>query len=182
MFDPVKAWHEEHMYFGRLLALLQHEMDVFATGDTPNYALMLDIIEYLRDYADQYHHPREDAVFAKVLVKYPDRRLPLARLQQEHRVIAHAGISLQRMLEELQSDAVLSRSEVEVAAATYLVYYGNHIMREEEDILPLAAKALTAEDWSAAAAAAPGGEDPVFGKNPKARFHELRRRIALEAA
>ena len=81
MVDPIKSWHEEHMYFSRLLALLQHEVDVFATAEAPNYPLMLDIIEYLRDYADQYHHRREDAVFSRLLHYLPDRQLPLARLQ-----------------------------------------------------------------------------------------------------
>jgi hemerythrin-like domain-containing protein len=181
MVDPIKSWHEEHMYFNRLLALLQHEVDVFATAEAPNYPLMLDIIDYLRDYADRYHHPREDAVFSRLAHYLPDRQLPLARLQQEHRVIANAGTTLRRLLEEVQADAVVSRVEVEVAAATYLVYYGNHIAKEEEDVLPLAAKALSADDWRAAAAAAPAGDDPLFGGSPKARFHELRRRISLEA-
>jgi hemerythrin-like domain-containing protein len=182
MVDPIKAWHEEHMYFNRLLALLQREVDVFATAQSPNYRLMLDIIEYLRDYADHYHHPREDEVFRRLVRYQPDRQLPLARLQQEHRVIANAGSTLQRLLEELQSDAVISRTEVEVAAATYLVYYGNHIATEEEDILPLAATALSADDWREAAAAAPSGQDPLFGSRPQARFSDLRRRISLEAA
>ena len=182
MADPVRSGHEEQVYFSRLLALLQHEVDVLATTEAPNYPLMLDIIEYLRDYADRYHHPREDAVFSRLLHYLPDRQLPLARLQQEHRVIANAGTTLQRLLEEVQSDAVLSRVEVEVAAATYLVYYGNHIAREEEDILPLAARALSADDWRAAAAAAPAGHDPLFGNGAQERFRDLRRRISLEAS
>jgi len=182
MVDPIKSWHEEHMYFNRLLALLQHEVDVFATSEVPNYALMLDIIEYLRDYADHFHHPREDAVFRKLVKYQPQMQLPLARLQQEHRVIANAGTTLQRLLEELQPDAIVSRNEVEVAAATYLVYYGNHIAKEEEDVLPQAAKALSAEDWRAATAAAPAGDDPLFGSKPRERFSDLRRRISLEAA
>lgn len=182
MVDPVRSWHEEHMDFKRLLALLQHEVDVFATTEVPNYPLMLDIIDYLRDYADRYHHPREDAVFSRLVHYRPDRQLPVARLQQEHRVIASAGSTLRRLLEEVQSDAVLARAEVEVAAATYLVYYGNHIAREEEDILPLAASTLSADDWRAAAAAAPAGDDPLFGSSPQARFRDLRRRILLEAA
>ena len=101
---------------------------------------------------------------------------------RNHRIIASAGITLQRLLEEVQSDAVLSRSEVEVAAATYLVYYGNHIAREEEDILPLAASTLSADDWRGAADAAPAGDDPLVGSSPQERFRDLRRRIALEAA
>jgi hemerythrin-like domain-containing protein len=47
------------------------------------------------------------------------------------------------------------RSELEVALATYLVYYGNHIAKEEEDVLSRAAQHLTAEDWQAVRAAVP---------------------------
>ena len=181
MGDPVKAWHEEHMYFNRLLRLLQHEVEVFSTAEVPNYPLMLDIISYLRDYADQYHHQREDEVFRRLALRCPEQRPTLARLQQEHRIIAQAGTALMRLLEEVQSDAVVSRAEIEVAAATYLVYYGNHIGNEEEEILPLAARTLSDDDWKAAKAAAPAGNDPLLGAHPEERFRELRRRIAIEA-
>lgn len=181
MGDPVKAWHEEHMYFNRLLQLLQREVEVFATAEVPNYALMQDIISYLRDYADQFHHPREDAVFRRLALSCPEQRPLVARLQQEHRVIANAGATLMRLLEEVQSDAVVSRAEIEVAAATYLVYYGNHIGNEEEEILPLAHRILSDADWQAAKAAAPAGNDPLLGAHPEERFRDLRRRIAVEA-
>ena len=181
MKDPVGKWHEEHMYFHRLLELLRHEVDQLALGETPNYALMLDIIDYLRDYSDHVHHPREDAVFRRLARYCPDRELPLARLRQEHRIIAHTGESLRRLLQEAASDAMVSRAEIEVAAASYLVYYGNHIETEEEDILPLAQQKLTEADWQAARDAAPAGKDPLLGAHPEARFKDLRRRIALEA-
>ena len=76
---------------------------------------------------------------------------------------------------------MVQRAEIEVAAATYLVYYGNHIAKEEEDVLPRAAQVLTQEDWEAVALAAPPGRDPLFGADPVDRYRELRRRIALEA-
>ena len=76
---------------------------------------------------------------------------------------------------------VVPREEVEAAAATYLVYYGNHIAREEENVLRLAAQHLSPEDWDAVKAAAPAGKDPLFGKETESRYRELRRQIALEA-
>jgi hemerythrin-like domain-containing protein len=82
-------------------------------------------------------------------------RLRLARLKQEHRVIAHAGEVLAGHLDAILNGAVVPRAQVETAAATYLVYYGNHIAKEEEDVLPRAAAALTAGDWQAVAAAPP---------------------------
>ena len=181
MTDPIAAWRAEHAYFNQLLRLLHKEVDVFHTGSQPNYELMLDIISYLRDYSDQYHHPREDVAFDRRAPRCPDIELVLARLRQEHRVIAHAGETLRNHLEAAFGGTIVPIAEIEVAAATYLVYYGNHIAREDEDVLPRAAQVLTPEDWEAVRTAVPPSRDPLFGDHPEERYRELRRQIALEA-
>jgi hemerythrin-like domain-containing protein len=169
------------MYFKRLLDRLEKEIDLFTSGERPNYELMLDIVTYLREFTDRIHHPREDVAFACLARRFPDMQLPLARLQQEHRVIAHAGETLRNHLVAILDGAIVPRAEVEAAAATYLVYYGSHIAREEEAVLPRAATALTREDWQAVRNAVPHAEDPLFGPKPEERFTQLRRQIALEA-
>ena len=181
MANPIAAWHDEHNYFRQLLDLLHKQVDAFHTGKRPNYELMLDIISYLQGYADQLHHPREDAAFARMAQYRPDLKLVLARLGQEHRVIAHLGESLVKLLNGILSGDIVQRAEVEVAAATYLVYYGNHIAKEEEGILSRAAQALTPEDWAAVNSEVPAGRDPLFGAGPEERYQELRRQIAREA-
>jgi len=175
--DPVAAWHSEHVYFARLLELLRRELDVFHRGERPNYELMLDIISYLRDYSDRYHHPREDEAFARLARRCPDMELVLARLVQEHRVIAHAGEKLLEQLNAALGGQVLPRAEIEMAAATYLVYYGSHLAKEEKDVLTRAAKELTEEDWQAVMAAVPAGRDPLFGERPEERYRELLARL-----
>ncbi|HEY3077901.1 MAG TPA: hemerythrin domain-containing protein, partial [Burkholderiales bacterium] len=111
----------------------------------------------------------------------PDLKPVLARLEQEHRVIARAGETLRQHLEASLNGAMIARAEVEVAAATYLVYYGNHISKEEELVMPRASETLSAEDWAAVKAAAPAQPDPLFGERPEARYGELRRQIARAA-
>jgi len=179
--DPIAAWHEEHVYFNQLLHLLQREVDVFHRGGRPNYELMSDVVSYLREYGDQAHHPREDVAFERLAKRCPDMQLALARLAQEHRVIAHAGETLQRQIEAILGGAIVPRAEVEVAAATYLVYYGNHIAKEEEDVLRRAALHLTDADWEAVQNAVPVLRDPLFGKQAQERYRALRRQIAIEA-
>jgi len=181
MAGPVELWHAEHVYFNGLLSLLHKEVDVFASGERPNYELMADIVSYLHEYSDRFHHPREDVAFTRLAQHCPELRLPLMRLAQEHRVLERAGETLQGHIESILSGAMVPREEVEVAAATYLVYYGNHIAKEEEDVLTAAAKHLTAEDWKAVKDAVPPGDDPLFGARPLDRFRELRRRIGLES-
>jgi hemerythrin-like domain-containing protein len=143
----VQAWRDEHRHFGELLERLQEELDLFATGERPDYELMLETLTYLREFCDRVHHRREDAAFARLARRVPALELPLARLQQEHRVIAHAGETLRGMLAAVLDGAALPRAEVEAAAATYLVYYRNHIAHEEREILDRAQATLTAEDW-----------------------------------
>lgn len=184
MTNPIEAWRTEHAYFSRLLALLRRELDAFHNGERPNYELMLDIIGYLREYSDELHHPREDVAFARMQPRCPELKLVLARLEQEHRAIARAGEALRKELEAALDGAVLPRDEIEMAAATYLVYYGNHIAKEDEDVLPRAGEVLEPADWAAVRDAVPPRHDPVFGKGGDGsaeHFRELRRHIALEA-
>ncbi len=106
--------------------------------------------------------------------------LELSRLRQEHRVIAHAGEILRELLERAVGDGRFLREELEATAATYVLYYRNHLATEEQRILPGAATALTRADWDKVATAAPAMRDPLFGDKPEDRYRTLRRQIALE--
>ena len=181
MAEPITAWHADHVNFARLLDLLERELAAFHAGEQPDYAVMLDIVHYLRHYPDRFHHPREDVAFARLVERDPALELQLARRLQEHRVIAAAGERLLEVLEGAAEGALIERSAVEAAAATYLVYYRHHLAAEEQEVIPRAAQLLTPGDWAAVAAAAPGGFDPLFGEASEARYRELRRQIALEA-
>jgi len=151
----VAQWHAEHRHFGQLLDQLQQQLDLFATGERPDYMLMLEILTYLREFCDRVHHRKEDAAFACLARRCPELALPLARLQQEHRVIAHAGETLRGLLAAILDGTVALRAEVEAAAATYLVYYRSHIGREEREILDRAEAALTPDDWEEVRKAVP---------------------------
>jgi hemerythrin-like domain-containing protein len=179
--NPVDIWHAEHVYFQRLLRLLHRQVDVFETGQRPNYQLMLDILTYLREYSDVFHHPREDVAFAQLAKRCPDMAPLLANLRQEHRVIATAGEKLVALLTAILDDSVVPRADVEAAAATYLVYYRGHIAAEESSVLARAEDSLTEEDWDAVNAAVPPQPDPLFGPDPAQHLRELRHQIALES-
>ena len=179
MSKAIHAWHDEHAHFSSLLDILQSEIRDFHFGKRPNFGLMLDIVYYLRHFPDRFHHAREDVAFARILDKDPSLEPVIARLQQEHRVIANAGDELLKLLNKAVEEVVTPRSTLEMAAATYLVYYGMHIAKEEEDILPIADRLLTDEDWAAVRAAVPAGPDPLFGRDCEPRYAALRRQIDL---
>ena len=171
---PTAGWHDDHLHFKRLLDLLEKEVDVFHSGRQPSYERMLDVIHYLQHFTDELHHPREDILFSRLAQRSPNLDLPVARLRQEHSVIAHVGAQLQQGLEQAIAGSYLARADIEALASTYLVYYRNHIAREEAEILPAAERLLESEDWLAAQGATAGSAAS------EARYRELRRQIEQE--
>jgi hemerythrin-like domain-containing protein len=155
MVDPIAAWHADHVRFARLLDVLEQEVARFHAGESPDYDRMHDIVQWLREYSDTAHHPREDVAFERMAAHDPTLRLQINRLLQEHRVIAHAGQALLELLDGAAGGATLPRTDIEAAADTYLVYYRNHMATEEREMLPRAAKLLGDADWAAVAAAVP---------------------------
>ena len=181
MTSSLAYWHADHINFARLLDLLDEQLAAFHRGESPDYGLMCDILYYLRDYSDRFHHPQEDVAYARLVQRDPAIQLVVNRLLQEHRVIATAGEELFNRLNDAAGDVLAPRTALEAASATYLVYYRHHLSTEERDVMPRAAQALTEEDWAAIAAAVPASPDPLFGKNVLERFVALRRKIALDA-
>ncbi|CAJ96935.1 Hemerythrin domain [Cupriavidus necator] len=178
---PLAAWHTDHIHFASMLDLLEKQVSTFHQGEQPDYGLMATIIQYLRNYGDCVHHPREDVAYALLVDRDPGTRIIISRLLQEHRVIATVGAELLDRLREAQSEVVTSRAALEAAAAMYLVYYRNHLSTEEKQVMPRAARFLTEADWAEVAAIDPASADPLFGANVERRFATLRKQIDSEA-
>jgi hemerythrin-like domain-containing protein len=155
MVNPIAAWHADHVRFARLLDLLEQELTRFHAGATPDYDRMHDIVQWLREYSDTAHHPREDVAFTRMVAREPSLQLQVSRLLQEHRVIANAGQALVELLDGAAGGATMPRADIEAAADTYLVYYRTHMATEEREMLPRAEKLLGDADWAAVAAAVP---------------------------
>ena len=179
MASPTAVWHAEHVRFERLLDYLDRQLPAFHEGQDPDYELLRDVVYYLHHYADRYHHPREDAAFARLIKRDPDLKLAVFLLLQQHRVMAAIGETLLQYLEDILEDVVIERATVESAAATYLVYYRHHIATEEKEILPRAEQLLQPDDWAAVTTAVPVVPDPLFGDDVAERYRELRRRLKL---
>jgi hemerythrin-like domain-containing protein len=177
---PLTQWHKDHRNFARLLDLVQHQVDAFRASRDPDFELMRLIVHYLRHYPDRFHHPREDIAFSRLVKHDPTLQLAVARRIQEHAVIAAAGDELLKCLDAVIAGAVIERTKLETAAASYLVYYRFHLVTEEQQVIPRALELLTAADW-AALAAIPVEPDPLFGTEFDARYQQLREQIASVA-
>ena len=181
MSDPIASWNEEHANFARLLNLLEGQLDLFHSGKTPDYDMMLDIMYYMTHYSDVMHHPREDLALARI-IELDRKAAPIVtELAHQHVRLKDCGNALVQALEDIINGSISSREHVEAPGRTYVSEYRQHMQTEETAILPLAAKVLCGQDWAAIDAVIRHIDDPVFGKNGEERYAALRRQIAREA-
>ncbi len=181
MNDPVAVWHEEHANFAKLLNLLEGQLNLFHRSQTPNYALMLDIMCYMTHYPDLLHHPREDYAFELVKQRVPSLGWLVDELMAEHTVAIQNSAQLVEDLDNVVNGAILPRESVETPGREYIAHFRHHMAREEADLFPMVAKTLNSGDWAAIETAVKPAADPLFGANAPRQYEALRREIVREA-
>ncbi|CAP64006.1 conserved hypothetical protein (plasmid) [Cupriavidus taiwanensis LMG 19424] len=178
MNNTITDWHNDHLYFAHLLDLLQNQIGAFFEGRHPNYRLIAKIVEYMCDYGDRIHHPREDVAFSLLVKRDPDIQLVVNRLLQEHLVIAETSAQLLDHFKGAEWDVITPRDVLVAQAAVYLAYYRNHLSSEEKLVMPRTGEMLTAEDWAkVGAAVVPESVHPVCGISLQEHFATLRKQI-----
>ena len=174
-------WHTEHANFARLLNLLDDQLALFHDAGAPDYELMQEIMFYMTHYSDVLHHPKEDLVFAKIREREGTVGKVVDELAAQHVHLKSAGAHLVSHLDEIINGTITSRAQIEATARDYVDTLRQHMRIEETQILPLAERLLTAQDWNAIHAAIGRVEDPLFGRHPERRYASLQQQIARHA-
>ena len=74
----IDTLRREHANMAKLLRILDRHLEDFDAGGSPDYDLMLGIVEYLHDWSGDWHHPKEERVRFKLRRRdLPRRSLPV---------------------------------------------------------------------------------------------------------
>ncbi len=169
MNDIMQALHTDHVNFSRLLNILTENLRILRDGGRPDYTAMLDVIEYLEDYADLYHHPKEDAIYEICLERNPEARAVITELMQQHHTLKQSTSALRKTLEGLLHDAVIPKTQFMTQLADFIERQTVHLDAEEANIFPFLNLQLTAQDWARIEASIPPRPAPPFGGAPARR-------------
>jgi len=170
-------WHADHVNFSRLLNLLEKQLQQVHDARRPDYGLMLDIMYYVTHYSDALHHPKEDLVFARIKMRDASVGHTVDALTDQHARLRDEGETLVRALDDIVNGSILSRESVESTARAYISEFRAHMRVEETEMLPLAARLLTDDDWAGIDAAIASFDDPLFGPHVDERYRSLRDQI-----
>lgn len=158
--DVVAALIAEHRYAARLLDVLEQQLDLVARDRALDVEAALGVMDYMTRYPDAYHHPREDAMFARLARRDPRLRTRIAELERAHRTIGAAGRKLLDALQRRRGGG--GESALTSRIADYVSALREHMAIEEREVFPRARRLLGDEDLVAIERDFRRVTDPIF--------------------
>ncbi len=177
MSHVIAALDRDHANVARLLELLESEILAIEVGKTPDYPLLQDIMRYMTQYPDRFHHPKEDLIFVQLLKRDPGARADVDDLLEEHITLGLAGQDFDRLLRTSSVDSVDLREQLGTLGFAYIRALREHMLKEERKLFPLAKVVLTKEDWKLIDDEVDAIEDPLFGPMISDEYQRLYRLI-----
>lgn len=147
--EALRIISDEHQALAGILHAIRYMLKKISAGELePDLKLFQAMVHYLDAYAEKRHHPKEDLLFSYLEKRTGEGAEALARLAEQHADAPQRIAALQQALAEYVADS--SRFEPLASAfGSYADFYRGHMMLEEDVVLPLVRRHLTAEDWAA---------------------------------
>jgi hemerythrin-like domain-containing protein len=175
----IRIIREEHaalsaMLRSILLLLSQHRRH----NTLPDFAALRAMLFYVDEFPEKRHHRKEtELLFPKLRARTPLSRDLLDRLDNDHALGEQRIRELEHTLLGFEMMGEARRTSFEQAAESYVNFYLAHMAMEEKDVLPLAERVLTEQDWTELDEAFSANLDPLTGHEPEAGYRELYTRI-----
>lgn len=180
--DIVAVLDSEHRYMHALLDILEQQVEKLQPGRIADYPLMLDVVEYLSRYPDQYHHPREDLLFASLTRNDATFLHYQKRLEREHRTIATYNQQLFGQLRGIVAGRRVQQHQLRQTLQRYVSGYRDHMDFESNKIFPQAQGKLSKQQLIKISAQTRYTDDPIFGRSVQARYRRLARHLGARMA
>ena len=123
---PVKKLVDEHVLIKRLLALIPSVVEYTETSMKVDKDLILRCVDFIRNYADKYHHMKEE----DILFKYVDEKAEVIQIMYKDMI-----------REEDMSDSLLrggkgNKAQIKENLLAYRELLTQHIKKEDEILYP----------------------------------------------
>jgi hemerythrin-like domain-containing protein len=182
MRTAIQTIRDEHRSIAAVLhALRQLAKEAEDPAVEPRFDAFRAMVYYIDQFPERLHHPKEDQyLFARLAARAPQTRELIEELRTEHVRGAQLIRDLEQALVGLEVGWSGGDRAFSAAVDAYCEFHWKHMRKEEEKILPLAERHLTAEDWREIDAAFAGNDDPIADLREQ-DFQKLFSRIVMLA-
>jgi len=165
----------EHAAMGAIMhGLLYFARCVREMQPLPDFKVFRAMLHYIDVFPERFHHPKEDRyLFAKLKQRTDEANDIIARLEREHAAGENKMRELMQAVIRLEFGGEAQAENFVARVEAYAGFHSRHMGLEEEIVMPLAQRVLTAGDWEEIDAAFSGNADPLIGIDAKKGFDRL---------
>jgi hemerythrin-like domain-containing protein len=172
--DAVSTLYDEHRYMSLLLDTLEDKIQGEDKIPPEDCFLMYDIVRYMHAYPDAVHHPTEDLMFEKLVMRDPPMKNIVREIQRDHRKLTGDTARILTLLRSAEKAQTVSASDaVRSACRRYIDRLRAHMKSEESALFSRAMVCLTPRDWKVIERRLSDVDDPLFGRTVDSRFRVL---------
>ena len=177
----IQKIHDEHRSIAAVLhALKSLARDAQDARVKPRFEVFHAMLHYIDQYPERLHHPKEDRyLFLALRKRTGEANAALDRLEQQHQQGAEMIRHIEQALLRYEQGGAQFFEAFASRASEYADFHWRHMREEEDAILPLAERVLTAEDWEVIDNAFAGNDDPLLGIEPRRDYERLFTRIVM---
>lgn len=145
--DVTQVMTDEHQLILRMIALVEKNTALMEQGQFRNWQFFLDAVDFIRNYADRFHHAKEEDVLFIELIKngMPEKQSPIEAMQIEHDLgrtfVREIEIAVQRVIDGETGQI----PKIAENAKRYAELLRGHIDKEDTILYPLAERVLPEE-------------------------------------
>jgi len=142
--DITQALVAEHRLILRMIALLERNAPRTAAGDYRNWQFYLDGVDFIRKYADRFHHAKEEDVLFAALIKngMPRENSPVAAMLMEHDQGRTFVLGMETAVKEALDGLAGRENVIAENALAYAALLRDHIAKEDDILYPLAERVI----------------------------------------
>ena len=141
---PTEILSKEHKNILVAIDLLSQECDAMESGTELNKEFIENAIFFIRNYADKFHHAKEEDILFKVLetdeVQEKMHCSPIRQMLHEHDMGRKLVKNMEEGIKENDKDKVVQN------ARSYCYLLKDHIHKEDDILYPMADEALSPEN------------------------------------
>jgi len=144
--DITQVMVEEHRLILRMITLVEQHVATLEQGRFSNWQFFLDAVDFIRNYADRFHHAKEEDILFVALVNngMPAKQSPIEAMLIEHEQGRQHVHALEAAAQLALAGDPGQAQAIAAHAGAYAQLLRGHIDKEDQILYPLAERILPA--------------------------------------
>ncbi|MAF20917.1 MAG: cation-binding protein [Parcubacteria group bacterium] len=166
MEKPFKMLSDEHQNILKVIEALTKEVNALETGQALNKDFFNQAIDFIKNYADKFHHVKEEDILFKELSKDSVQMdcNPMEQMLHEHDLGRGFVKGIKQGLERGNKEQIIKNSK------EYSQLLQEHIFKEDNILYPMADQSLDQKTQQAMLKEFKQAEDKKFAQGTKDKY------------